>query len=354
MTASVPKAADAGHLTELFRRTGVLGRGHVAAVTVERSFPTLLSQFHRLRLAYDGAQASAPASLILKTDLPNRPGAQWESGRREVAFYTDIAAATPAGLLPHCYEAACDTATGAWHLLLEDLSDSHATATQWPLPPTIQQSEIIVRTHARFQAAWWDDPRLGVTIGTWSEADGVEAWLKRLAQSYVHFADLLGDRLSAERRAFYDRLFAEAPRLLKRYLSRRHMTVAQGDSHVWNCFLPRDGAVLGARLFDWDAWQLNVGAEDLAYMMAMHWYPDLRQRAERHLLDCFHGELTASGVKGYDRHALQDDYRLAVLWLTTRPIWHQSAGIPPVIWWNNLERIHLAVDDLDCRELLTA
>jgi hypothetical protein len=27
-------------------------------------------------------------------------------------------------------------------------------------------------------------------------------------------------------------------------------------------------------------------------------------------------------------------------------------NIPAVIWWNNLERIMLAVDDLDCRSLL--
>jgi hypothetical protein len=26
--------------------------------------------------------------------------------------------------------------------------------------------------------------------------------------------------------------------------------------------------------------------------------------------------------------------------------------IPPVIWWNHMERIMLAVDDLGCRELL--
>jgi hypothetical protein len=26
--------------------------------------------------------------------------------------------------------------------------------------------------------------------------------------------------------------------------------------------------------------------------------------------------------------------------------------MPPVIWWNNLERLHLAVDDLDCCALL--
>jgi hypothetical protein len=27
-------------------------------------------------------------------------------------------------------------------------------------------------------------------------------------------------------------------------------------------------------------------------------------------------------------------------------------GIPPVIWWNNLERVLLAVEDLGCRDLL--
>jgi hypothetical protein len=29
-----------------------------------------------------------------------------------------------------------------------------------------------------------------------------------------------------------------------------------------------------------------------------------------------------------------------------------AARIPAVIWWGHLERIHLAADDLDCRELL--
>lgn len=48
-------------------------------------------------------------------------------------------------------------------------------------------------------------------------------------------------------------------------------------------------------------------------MMAMHWYPERRQRAESRLLDCFHTEIVAQSVVGYDRRALQDDYRLAVL-----------------------------------------
>lgn len=352
MTAPLPKAADAEHLTEVLHRAGTLDRGHVSTVTVDRSFPTLLSQFFRLRLGYDSATPSAPVSLILKTELPSSPGTKWESGRKEVGFYTNVASATPGGLLPRCFEAHCDTTTGAWHLLLEDLTDSHMVATQWPLPPTIEQSEAIVRTHARFKACWWDDPRLGTTVGAWPDVNGIQQGLRDLAGTYERFVDQLGDQLSPARRSFYARLFDQAPRLLERKLGRRHMTVIQGDSHVWNCFLPCNGSADSARLFDWDAWRLNVGAENLAYMMAMHWYPELRQRAESYLLDCFHSEITTQGVVGYDRRALQDDYRLAVLLQSTRPIWFQSAGIPPLIWWNNLERIHLTVDDLDCRELL--
>ena len=63
-------------------------------------------------------------------------------------------------------------------------------------------------------------------------------------------------------------------------------------------------------------------------------------------------ELLPAAAQGYDRRALQEDYRLSVLWQTTTPIWHHTAGIPPVIWWNNLERVMMAVEDLGCEELL--
>jgi hypothetical protein len=32
------------------------------------------------------------------------------------------------------------------------------------------------------------------------------------------------------------------------------------------------------RLFDWDSWRIDAGSDDLAYMIAMHWYPDRRRR----------------------------------------------------------------------------
>jgi thiamine kinase-like enzyme len=168
---------------------------------------------------------------------------------------------------------------------------------------------------------------------------------------YARFADRLGDDLSSEQRALYERFQASTATLIARYETRRNLTITHNDAHVWNCFMPRDGGG-DVRLFDWDGWRIGVGASDLAYMMAVHWYPERRRRMEQALLDRYHTTLAECGVRGYDRQMLDDDYRLAVLWQIASPVWHAAYDIPPVIWWNNLQRVVMAVDDLGCREWL--
>jgi ecdysteroid kinase len=348
MTAesSLP-TASVEHLSHALRRSGVLGDARIARVEVEREHTTILSRIVRLRLVYEGA-AGAPNALLLKTAHPDRPAGK--GGRHEVAFYADVAAATAAQVVPRCFEAAWDEPTKTWHLLLEDLSATHSAASTWPLPPGPADCQRIVDAWARFHAAWWDDPRLGVSVGAWN--DEPEADLQRFARQLAVFADRHGDRLPTHRRDLYDRLLAAAPRLAARYRTHRHLTIIHGDAHFWNCLVPRDQASGDVRLFDWDCWRIDTATDDLAYMMAMHWYPDRRQRLERPLLDRYHDALLAGGVRGYDRNALAEDYRLSVLWLITWPVWQEANNIPPVIWWNNLERILLAVDDLGCRDLL--
>jgi aminoglycoside phosphotransferase (APT) family kinase protein len=167
----------------------------------------------------------------------------------------------------------------------------------------------------------------------------------------AEFEDRLGDRLPAARKDLYKLLLDRAPRLVKRTDGRGAVTIVHGDAHVWNCFLPRDGGS-DVRLFDWDSWRLGVATEDLAYMMAVHWYPDRRRLMEDRLMDLYHDELQSHGVTNYDRRALNDDYWLSALWAIVTPVFQASANIPTVIWWNNFERIHLAVEDLECRQLL--
>ena len=141
----------------------------VCDVTVASSRPTLLSQITRLRLTYDGAAADAPATVILKTGLPERTGDGWNAGRQEVAFYTQVASAMPARLAPRCFDAHWDADTNAWHLLLEDLTDTHVIATTWPLPPTMEQCESILRARARFHAGMVGRSPSRHEVGTWLE-----------------------------------------------------------------------------------------------------------------------------------------------------------------------------------------
>jgi Ecdysteroid kinase-like family len=349
---ALPESITPEGITLALRRSGILGEGRVVAtVEAENARSTILSRIVRLRLAYDGEAAGAPRSLIFKTGLPERLTTGWNAGRQEVAFYTEVAAATPPGVLPQCFEAGWDPKTNNWRLLLEDLGDSHKIVTTWPLPPTFSECETILRAWARFHARWWDDPRLGKSIGTWGDAEAIDQFLRRLERKVAEFEERLGDRLAPARRDLHKLLLDRALRLMKRTDGRCGVTIVHGDAHVWNCFLPRDGGT-DVRLFDWDSWRLGVATEDLAYMMAVHWYPDRRRLMERPLLDLYYDELRSHGVEDYDRRALQDDYRLSALWAIVTPVFQASANIPTVIWWNNFERIHLAIEDLGCRELL--
>jgi thiamine kinase-like enzyme len=167
----------------------------------------------------------------------------------------------------------------------------------------------------------------------------VARWLENYEKRFVAFVDRLGDRLPIARRRIYERAIGSGWALMSRYRSREHLTVVHGDAHVWNLMHPRDTTADGLRLIDWDGWRLDLAAEDLAYMMAVHWYPERRRRLETPLLRRYHEALEANGVSGYRFEALWEDYRLSVVWQLGVPVWQSALKLGPWIWWSHLERI---------------
>jgi thiamine kinase-like enzyme len=352
-TGSLPPAADAERITEALRQCRAIGSASVSSVTVLSSLKKLRSHTLRLRLQYEGQSAGAPNTIILKSGHLASVGRPSYANRREITFYREVVSGASVGLAPRCFEAIDATDITAWHLLLEDLTDTHFVATEWPLPPTLAQCEMIVQALAGFHALWWDSPRLGASIGNWRDANGFDTELRIFAEKLAQFTDRFGEFVPLERRELYERLLHQAPRLLQRYHSHRNLTIVHGDAHSWNFVLPLQSRYEDVRLIDWEDWHIDSATDDLAYMMAMLWYPDRRRRLEKMLLDRYHAELLAQGVTGYDREMLANDYRLSALWLIMRPVWQATMNIPARVWWNNLERIMLAVDDLGCRDLLT-
>jgi hypothetical protein len=190
----VPSEATPERLTAILRHARVLGSGEVLDVAVEMSRDTLVSRIARLRLSYAGAADAAPSHVFFKAQREGLDRHWHELGRKEAAFYALVAAGTPAGLLPRCYEAMADPA-GAWHVLLEDLTASHEPVGQLPIPPSIERCHAVVAAHARFHAAWWDHERLGVSVGVFAdEAGALDRYLTALPKDVAAFADRLGDR----------------------------------------------------------------------------------------------------------------------------------------------------------------
>ena len=97
---------------------------------------------------------------------------------------------------------------------------------------------------------------------------------------------------------------------------------------------------------------VGLGTVDLAYMMALHWYPERHARLEQTLLRRYYTQLLTHGIVGYDWDACWDDYRLAAIRNRFMPMGQWAAKRGPAIWWPHLERTLLAFEDLQCRELL--
>ena len=343
---------SADFLTERLRASGALPRGRVIAVDAGERRTTILSTIAQLRVEYSSdAPAEAATRLFLKATRGGLdPGLQ-SVGEREVAFYRHAAPLMPGGPLPRCYDA--EFIDGGFHLLLEDLSETHTIITPWPLPPSDEACERIIDTWAIFHAFWWRHPSLGRDVGTFLDEAALAKITAEYRERYARFAGTLDDRLWPAARAIYARVQDARERLITPARLYATYTIGHGDAHVWNLLYPREGvAPAGIRLIDWDNWRIGRAAADLAYMMAVHWYPERRTRLEAPLLQRYHAALCTHGVADYSLERLWEDYRLSVIGDLAIPIWQQTLGFPPAIWWSHLHRIVAAFEDLDCDALL--
>lgn len=334
-------------LTKLLRREGLLKAGRVDEVTYE-SDVTSFSIIAHLRVSYT-RKIEAPDCLFLKFSKPVHPVSTPEGGW-EVVFYKSVAAHTPNVL--RCYDAVFSAEQHKLHLLLEDVSLTHYSEPPSQLPPSRRNCEFIVEALADIHATWWGRPPWDV-IG-WSLPDRVEVdrRIKDVSDRISRFMSFLGDRLSEKRRDIYSEVLAALPDLYTRLMLPTAYTVVHDDIHIGNVLYPRDPDTDTVRIIDWQTWLIDLAPKDLAHMMALFWFPEQRRALEIALLERYYDRLCENGVTDYSWEQLWNDYRLCVLRKLFHPAWQWDTGHHPNIWWNHLERVMLAFEDLDCRQIL--
>ncbi|HKQ53881.1 MAG TPA: phosphotransferase, partial [Pyrinomonadaceae bacterium] len=224
-----------------------------------------------------------------------------------------------------------------------------------PVPPSTRHCELCVEALADLHAFWWEHPELGSKIGKLFDETSLNEIVALNQKALPGLFDYLGDRLSAERRKMYEKALSFVPEFWRHRLTAvARNTLIHGDAHIWNMLHPKDASAGRVYLIDLaTSNRIRPATNDLAYMMALQWYPERRARLEERLLRHYHAALCARGVKNYSWEDCLLDYRYSVVTHLFTPVLQWSSGqIPAMVWWNNLERISEAYKDLSCDELI--
>ncbi len=262
-----PQKISPTWLTSVLRRNGLLEQGRVRTVKKTPSQSFFSSTISFLELSYSkDTQNLGPSHLFLKISKPQfRP----ELGQKEVEFYQVISETMNTLPIVYCYDAVYSSETGQSHLLLDDLSATHFEV-EWPLPPSQIYCEQAMDTLAQLHAFWWEHPQLGKKIGILPEEKQLVSYFQQVENSFAEFVDFLGDRISLERSKLYESIFSYFPGVLwKRLRTRRAYTFIHGDAHLFNMLFPYDNQKKITYMIDWQFWDIGIGTDDLAYMMAL-------------------------------------------------------------------------------------
>ena len=296
------------------------------------------STVHRLAIEYHNAEG--PRTLFLKLCPPGHGGEG-----KEVEFYNRIAPRSSCPPLIKCYDAVY--ANGHSHILMEDLFETHSQPEQ-NTAPSEELSRRAIEALAEFHATWWNRPDLGNGLGELLAGERLAKFIQDLNMNVRRFLKIA--ELSPEQEQVYDRMLAAADRIWGRLSRPIHLTVTHGDMHWWNFLFPRDPDNDSVHVFDWHLWHIDLGARDLAFLLALGGFAEPRPEIEQKLLRAYHQTL---GVPNYSWEMLLEDYRWSAIRNLNMPVIFWSQGKHESTVRDALRRAYEAYERLECGKLIS-
>lgn len=339
-------------LTNVLSRSGALTHGAVAAFEADTGRGNW-STSARLKLRYaDGSQGAQPQRLFLK--MVNADLDDEFFGVSEVTYYTRDYVGVEGAPLLRCYDAAYSDEQRRYHLLLEDVSETHVEAAA--KTPTLDYGLALAEGLATLHARWWGAGQLAQAGAPRHSAghlrrfvDIAEPGVSHILQ---HFSTELKPQWPEMIRTFYAQ---HHQRLIERMQNADGFTLIHGDVGHNNILVPHHGHrpiyIIDRQPFDWSltTW---LGVYDLAYAMVLDWEVELRRQLEKPVLQHYHHTLLNQGVTGYGWEQLWDDYGLCAamgIYIATEYCRGEGGARLVTTWLPMLQRALTACDDLDCR-----
>lgn len=342
-------------LTQTLSHNGALQRGAVESFTMDTPDERLLSTNAKLCLKYaDDARGDLPQKLFLKTVNVDQGDEFFNDS--EVNYYIRDYVGVEGVPLPRVYDAAYSEALGRYHILMDDLSDTHVMSCA--KPPTLEFWLAMAEGLAAMHAPWWGRERLEQGGEPIHSPDVLMRFVDIARPGAGHILDNCADQLKPHWPALIWKLYDKHPAaLIERMKDGNGFTLIHGDANCTNIFAPKDAErpiyILDRQPFDWSltTW---LGVYDLVYSMVLDSDVESRRAFEKPVLEHYHAELIRRGVRDYSWEQLWHDYRLSIpIGVYVGTEWCRGylhlGGISR--WMAILQRTLTAMDDLGCAAL---
>jgi len=307
-----------------------------------------------LRLRYEeGARGKLPRRVFLKMVDTGASSSDESFGESEVIYYTRDYIDVEDVPLIRCYDAAYSSEQHRYHLLLDDLSETHIEAAE--KTPTLEYGLALAEGLAAMHARWWGTHGLAKARAPVHS----EKHIRRFAALAVPGAGHIIENFSAQLEPHWPdmmrALYANHPEaMVERTKDANGFTLIHGDVGHNNVLVPHTGDrplyIIDRQPFDWSltTW---LGVYDLAYAMVLDWEIETRRQLEMQILRRYHDQLIKKGVEDYSWQRLQNDYGLCAamgVYIATEYCRDgvNERRIP--VWLPMLQRSLTACDDLDC------
>lgn len=319
--ATSPEQLTSDWLTTVLRGSGALDGGRVTEVEHRRVGSGRLGATYLLTPTYDEAPQApqapqaprAPRSVVAKVPTTDAGGRAWAASldcyRREVAFYTEVAADLEIRT-PACHHGWVSEDGTDFCLVLEDLSPAAECGQVAGCDP--DRAGAALEQAAALHAGSWRDERLrglgwltgGISI--WHAMGGGMPEAQKVFRE--RYADLLDDTTVRVAERFAGGAAAA-------WVSR-----VSEPRCLWHCDFRLDNLLFEARggevpvaVVDWQSVVYANGTIDASYFIGAGLPTELRREHEEDLVRRYHRALLDRGVDDYGWDRCWDEYRLNTL-----------------------------------------
>lgn len=260
----------------------------------------------------DNAQGSMPRRLFLKMVSTNFEGGSFDSS--EVDYYTRDYVGVITAPLVTCFSAVFSEEFHRYHLLLEDLSETHCEAAL--KSPTLAYGLALSEGLAVLHAHRWGVEQFSKVGAHLPAARQIHRFVEISRAGAESLLRCLPSPMEPGRLAAIHSIFAKLPAaMLNRLKDERGFTLVHGDTGQKNILVPRVGDrpvyIIDRQPFDW-ALTTWLGVYDLAYAMVLDWDVETRRQLDIAVLRHYHDSLIENGVSDYCWEQLYADYQLCV------------------------------------------